>query len=293
MTELGMAGTNVAYPDTANAERPRIRRLDRPLKGSPHPYDRLHPAMYAAEFAGTALLIGIGLSLVIALWGHDAPLSTLPLNPGSRRLLNGFLFGSLGAAIAYSPIGRVSGAHINPAMTMAFWLAKKLQWRDAVCYVLAQLAGGALGAAFLLTWGDMGASNQWAASIPASGVPIWFAVGGEMVCTFLLVLLIFAFASRPATQPFTPLVNPILFALLVWLEGPISGASANPARSFGPELISWNWVDWWVYWIGPALGVLAALLLIKLEVIGRHMPHEARLFHFGHPGGTVSQDVKG
>ena len=149
--------------------RPPGARADQPLHGDPHPYDRLHPAMYAAEFVGTALLIGVGLSLVVALWGHGAPLADLPLAPGQRRLLNGFLFGAVGAAIAYSPIGRISGAHINPAMTLAFWLANKLRWRDATCYVLAQLAGGAFGAACLLGWGAIGASNGWGASIPASG----------------------------------------------------------------------------------------------------------------------------
>ncbi|MEA3205778.1 MAG: aquaporin, partial [Verrucomicrobiota bacterium] len=95
---------------------------DQPLRGLPHPFDKLHPRMYASELVGTALLVFLGLSIVIALWGRDAPLASLPISPDARRLLNGFLFGSVGAAIAYSPIGKMSGAHINPAMTFAFWL---------------------------------------------------------------------------------------------------------------------------------------------------------------------------
>lgn len=97
-------------------------KVDRPLRGMPHPFDKLHPRMYAAEFAGTALLVFLGLSIVIAMWGHDAPFASLPISPGARRLITGFLFGSIGAAIAFSPIGRMSGAHINPAVTFAFWL---------------------------------------------------------------------------------------------------------------------------------------------------------------------------
>jgi aquaporin Z len=263
-------------------------KVDRPLSGDPHPYDRLHPDMYAAEMAGTALLVAVGLSIVIALWGSGAPLADLPISPDLRRLLNGFLFGSVGAAIAYSPLGRISGAHINPAMTFAFWLQGKLRWRDASCYVAAQVIGGGIGAALLLAWGAIGASNGWGASLPGKTIPILYAVAGEAICTFLLVTLVFVFASRPVTQPYTPLLNPPLFAILTWLEAPISGASANPARSFGPELIGWSWAGWWVYWAGPALGAAVAVGAVRLGVIGRHIPHQARLFHFGHHGGLAT-----
>ena len=243
--------------------------------------------MYLSEFAGTALLVFVGLSIVVALWGRNGLLYAVPLSPPHRRLLNGFLFGSVGAAIAYSPLGRISGAHINPAMTLAFWLENKIKWRDASAYIAAQILGATLGATLLLVWGAVGASARWGASMPGPDLPLWAAIAGETICTFLLVILIFLFAARPATQPFTPLVNPPLFAILVWLEGPVSGASANPARSFGPELIGWNWAGWWVYWLGPCLGVLLAILVTKLELHGSHRPHQARLFHFGHPGGLL------
>ncbi len=260
---------------------------DRPLSGDPQPYNRLHPGMYLAEFAGTALLVLVGLSIVIALWGAGAPLADLPIGAGQRRLLNGFLFGSVGAAIAYSPIGRISGAHINPAMTFAFWLQGKLRWRDASCYVIAQLAGGAIGALLLLIWGDVGASDGWGASVPSKTLPLVYAIAGESVCTFLLVILIFACAGRRATQPFTPLINPPLFAVLSWLEAPVSGASANPARSFGPELVGFAWTGWWVYWAGPLLGASLAVAVIKLVLKGHYHPHQARVCHFGHPGGLL------
>jgi aquaporin Z len=279
-----------SHPQSATA-RPPGTAPDRPLSGDPHPYDRLHPAMYAAEFIGTALLVFIGLSFVVALWGHHAPLASIPLSPPERRLLNGFLFGVVGAGIAYSPIGRISGAHINPAMTLAFWLEDKMKWRDASGYILAQIMGGALGSALLLCWGETGASDQWGASVPAENLSVWFAVLGETICTFLLVALIFACAARPLTQPFTPLVNPPLFAILVWLEGPLSGASANPARSFGPELISGSWGGWWVYWLGPFLGAILAVVAIRTDIFGYHHPHQARIFHFGHPGGAGKTPV--
>ncbi|HEY0793089.1 MAG TPA: aquaporin [Chthoniobacterales bacterium] len=270
--------------NAGTAAEPTGIREDRPLRGLPYPHDQLHPRMYAAELAGTAFLVFVGLSVVIALWGRDAPLAWLPLSPGARRFLNGFLFGSVGAAIAFSPIGKMSGAHINPAMTFAFWLERKMMWRDAGFYALAQLAGAGVGAWALAVWGGMGASVAWGASVPAQGVPDWLPVAAEAVCTFLLVFLIFTCAAHKSTQRFTPLVNPPLFAVLTWLEAPLSGASANPARSFGPELASWSWQGWWVYWAGPLLGAALAVATLRCGV-GRR-PHEARLFHFGHHGAT-------
>jgi aquaporin Z len=266
-------------------------KLDRPLRGEPHPHDKLHPQMYAAELVGTALLIFVGLSIVIALWGRNAPLAALPITADARRLLNGFLFGSVGAAIAFSPIGKMSGAHINPAMTFAFWLEGKMRWRDAGCYVTAQMVGAALGALALLVWGAVGSSEAWGAAVPRSGVPGWLPVAGEAGCTFLLVLLIFLFAAHKSTQPFTPLVNPPLFAVLTWLEAPLSGASANPARSFGPELVGWLWQGWWVYWAGPLFGAALAVVVLRFGVLGGHRPHEARLCHFGHHGATGAKLV--
>jgi aquaporin Z len=239
-------------------------KLDRPLRGEPHPHDKLHPQMYAAELVGSALLIFVGLSIVIALWGRNAPLAALPIPADARRLLNGFLFGSVGAAIAFSPIGKMSGAHINPAMTFAFWLEGKMRWRDAGCYVTAQMVGAALGAVALLVWGAVGASEAWGAAVPRSGVPGWLPVAGEAGCTFLLVLLIFLFAAHQSTQPFTPLVNP---------------------------LVGWLWQGWWVYWIGPFLGAALAVVVLRFGLLGGHRPHEARLCHFGHHGATGAKLV--
>ena len=261
-------------------------RMDHPLRGRPHPYDKLHPRMYFSEFAGTTLLVFLGLSIVIAFWGRGAPLAWVPIPADARRLLTGFLFGTVGAAIAFSPIGRMSGAHINPAVTFAFWLEGKLRWRDAGFYVVAQMIGGALGAIALFVWGKIGASDAWGASVPLNGVPVLLPIAGEVICTFLLVLLIFVFAAHKTTQPFTPLINPPLFAILTWLEAPLSGASANPARSFGPELAASLWEGWWIYWIGPCLGAGLAVLVLRIETLQHHRPAEARLFHFGHHGAT-------
>jgi aquaporin Z len=245
--------------------------------------------MYAAELFGTALLVFAGLSVVIGLNGEGSPLFAHVPEPGARRALTGFLFGSIGAAIAFSPLGRISGAHINPAVTFAFWLEGKINWRDAGAYVAAQCAGAVLGAMPLLMWGDMGRSLRLAATLPSPSVPVLWPLLGEALCTGLLVGLIFAMAAHKPTQPFTPLVNPPLFAFLVWLEAPLSGASANPARSLGPAVVAMTWQGHWIYWLGPSLGAAFTVALFRTGLSHHDRPDEARLFHFGHPGGTAPQ----
>ncbi len=259
---------------------------DQPLRGRPHPRDSWHPELYLAEFIGTGLLVFVGLSIVIALWAEGGPLLGLPIGPVARRVVTGLLFGGVGATIAFSPLGRISGAHINPAMTLAFWFHGKILWREAASYMLAQLLGGIVGTAGLLLWGQVGKRYHYAASLPGLHDGLLLPLCGETIATFLLVTLVFVMASHDVTKRFTPLVNPPLFAALNWLEAPLSGASANPARSFGPALFSGDWPGWWIYFLGPALGAVLAITILRLELFGRHRPEEARVAHPPRPEAT-------
>jgi aquaporin Z len=256
---------------------------DRPLHGAPFPPDRLHPSLYGAEFLGTGLLVGIGVSIVILMFGQDSPAERLVPGVGLRRFLTGALFGSVGTLIAISPLGKVSGAHLNPAVTLAFWLENKLAWRDAVLYVLAQFAGAIAGALPLLAWGQLGRSVSFGATVPGPGVSVWSALMGEAVVTFLLIMTIFTTAAHPRTRNFTPFTMPVLFSILVWLEAPISGTGANPARSFGPALIAGLFDHQWIYFVGPPLGAIVAIGVIRLEALGLPRVTVARLFHFHVP----------
>jgi aquaporin Z len=263
---------------------------DRPLIGRPSPSTRLHPTLYASELIGTALLVFVGLSIVILVNAPDGPLASV-IPAGARRALAGALFGATGAAIAYSAVGRISGAHINPAMTLAFYLEGKIGWRDALLYVVFQCAGAVLGAAGLLLWGAMGKSLDEGATMPgAPWGPAW-AVAGETLCGFLLVYLIFACLARSRLRAYAPLINPPLFCILVWLEAPLSGASANPARSVGPAVLTSTWTDHWVYWVGPCLGAALAVALARLELFGPHRPAEARLCQFQHEVEVLADDT--
>ena len=173
-----------------------------------------------------------------------------------RRVLNGFFFGSVGATIALSPLGKISGGHINPIVTMGFWLLGKLQGRIAIGYVVAQFTGAVLGSLPLLLWGTMGRSLSYAVTVPGKGYSIPVVVLGEVATTFCLITYLCVFLAIHRLRKFTALFMPLLFAIMVPLEAGISGTSVNPARSFGPSVISGVWNGWWIYWIGPLLGGL-------------------------------------
>jgi aquaporin Z len=238
--------------------------------------------LFGAELVGTALLIAVGLSIIILNFGQGSPLLQLMPDVGERRLLTGFLFGTTGALIALSPLGKESGAHLNPVVTLAFWLTGKLKARHALGYILSQLLGAALGALPLLAWGEMGRSLAFGATLPGPGYGVWPALLGEVATTFFLIIGLFFFLRHPLLRSFTPALFPFLYAVMVFLEAPISGTSTNPARSFGPALISKNWLDWWIYWLGPMLGMLLGLAVFRFTGLGWLKIEVAKLYHFGH-----------
>ena len=149
---------------------------------------RLPWQIFLSEMIGTAALLVGGLSLVILMFGAGSSIASLVPNLAMRRSISGFLFGAIGAAIALSPVGEFSGAHINPAVTLGFLLMGKLKPRPAFGYVVAQLGGAALGSIPLLAWGDMGRSISFGASLPGAGYPTWAVLVGEVATTFGLVL---------------------------------------------------------------------------------------------------------
>lgn len=234
--------------------------------------------LFWAEAVGTFLLVAVGCSLVIFMYGAGSPAAHLPPDP-TRRVLTGFLFGSTGALITFSWVGRESGAHLNPVVTLAFWRLGRLKGRYVPGYLLAQLLGGALGGLPLLGWGAMGRGVQFAATVPGAAGP-WVALLGEAGCTFILLTGLFFFLGRPRLRRYTPLLFPFLYALLVGLEAPFSGTSTNPARSLGPALAGGVWTDHWVYWAGPLLG--GGLAVWLLGRVRRLEAHVAKFYHFGH-----------
>jgi aquaporin Z len=187
------------------------------------------------------------------------------------------MFGGTGALIAISALGKESGAHINPVVTMAFWLFRKMDSRKAIIYVLAQLAGAVIGTMPLLLWGQLGQSISFGATTPGPGYTVWQALLGEVVTTFTMVSLLAIFLGFRNIRPYTPAIFPLLYAIMVPLEADISGISTNPARSFGPAVVSGQWDAGWIYWVGPFTGALLACIFCSR--LAKRIT-AAKLYHF-------------
>jgi aquaporin Z len=241
------------------------------------------------ELIGTAVLLLAGLSLVIVMFGAGSPIAGLLPSVRLRQVITGFLFGAVGGSIALSRVGRESGAHINPVVTFGFWLMGKIESRVAAGYVAAQLVGAILGCLPLLAWGSMGRSVAFGATVPGPGYSLRAAVVGEAITTFGLIATLCIFIGLRPLRRFTPATMPFLYALMVPLEAVISGTSTNPARSLGPSVISGEWNGWWIYWLGPILGTLAAIALFSF--LGMKV-EEAKLYHFESDQRKIFQTAK-
>ncbi|RYE35773.1 MAG: aquaporin family protein [Sphingobacteriaceae bacterium] len=232
---------------------------------------------YFSEFIGTALLLLIGLSAVILINGKGSPIIKLIPDAGARRAISGFLFGTTGCLITLSPVGKISGAHINPIVSIAFWLRKNMQFKNMLGFILAQMAGAVIGCLPLLFWGDEGKSMDFGATVPA---PLPAAFIGEIWTSFVLIAVIIFFTSHNKIKNFTPFMMPIIYCIMVFAEAPVSGTSTNPARSFGPDVISNSWSGYWLYWLAPVLGMLLAVLLFNVGWLKHLRSDVAKLYHF-------------
>jgi len=231
------------------------------------------------EMIGTGLLLLGGLSFVILMFGNGSPMEQLIPSIVLRRILTSFLFGCVGATIALSVVGKISGAHINPAVTFGFWMMKKLDAKTAAGYMLAQLVGAFLGSVPLLLWGALGRSIDFGATVPGKGYSLEAVMMGEAATTFGLVASLFVFIAFRRVRHFTPFMVPFLYAVMVPLEADISGTSTNPARTFGPAVISGRWDAWWIYWLGPIIGTVIAIVVCSRFT---HRIEVAKLYHFDH-----------
>ena len=161
-----------------------------------------HVEVFAAEFIGTAVLVLAGLSLVILMFGSGSPIVRVVPIEGLRRLITGFFFGATGALIALSPVGKVSGAHINPVVTLGFRLMGKMQSRLAAGYIVSQFVGATVGALPLLLWGSMGRSVAFGSTLPGQGYSLEVVLLGEVITTFGLVAGLCVFLGFPKASPF-------------------------------------------------------------------------------------------
>jgi aquaporin Z len=228
---------------------------------------------WAAEGLGTALLVlAIVLAVGLSVAGGSPLADALP-GPGARFLAVGVLVAPFVALLATSPLGRASGAHLNPAVTLAFWIGGRLSTRDLTGYIAAQLVGGLAGAAAGRALLSRAAWESIGGTVTHPGVPAAAAFVLEAGMTALLVVVILAFSSSQRLARLTPLaIVPVLTAI-IWLGSPWTGASINPARSEGPALAFGDFSDLWLYLLAPSLAGLAVGLVWRVT----HRPLHALL----------------
>lgn len=214
-----------------------------------------------AEFLGTFALIFFGAAAVCVDW--------YPHASNAVGLLGIALVYGLTMAIMVCALGHISGGHFNPAVTIGFWVTKRLNTVDTLAYWVVQLAG-ATAAAFLLK--AIVPDDTWHAV--ALGTPMiahdftrLFAMILEAVTTFFLVLTVFATSvdERSSFRPVAGFAIGLSLALGSLIASPFTGGALNPARAFGPALASSHWQNHGIYWVGPlAGGFLAGFLYDSL-----------------------------
>jgi aquaporin Z len=276
--------------DPADDVLARQRASLRPATPAHAPQAGWHWIPWLCEYLGTALLLAGGLSAVFLDFGPHSPLAQVLPSSSARLLLTGLLFAGTGSLVALSPIGRRSGAHLNPAVTLAFWTQRKVHPHDLAGYITAQFLGAITACALLrLSWGHTAQVLHVGATQPGHGFSNSAAAALETAMTASLVLMILLMTSSTRTARWTPLGNWLLVATLVWQGAPYTGTSLNPARSLGPALVAPLLSNLWPYLAGPLAGALVAAAIFAF--FPRWNTLTAKLFHDPRYHSTLGSDL--
>ncbi|MGF1535221.1 MAG: aquaporin [Elainellaceae cyanobacterium] len=182
-----------------------------------------------------------------------------------RGVAMGIAMGLTAIAIIYSPWGKRSGAHINPAVTLTFFRLKKVAPWDALFYVIFQCLGGLAGVvlvAILLERPFTTPPVNYVVTVPGPW-GIWAALIAEFAMSFGLILMVLITSNTKRLARFTGVFSGFLVATYIALEAPISGMSINPARTFASALPAQIWTAFWLYYFTPPLAMLAAAELYQ------------------------------
>ncbi|HVE76104.1 MAG TPA: aquaporin, partial [Actinomycetota bacterium] len=207
---------------------------------------------YLAEFIGAFFLVFVGAGAIIADVYRSKTLVT-----DSFGLLGIALAHGLALAVVIAAIARISGGHANPAVTLAFWVARRMKAADMAGYIVAQLLGGVVAAFLLKGLMPADAFSNAGAGIPAlaEGVQPLKAIAIEGILTFFLTFVIWGVAvDRKGPKVLAPFAIGLTVTFGILAGGTFTGAALNPARWFGPALASGQWGTPLVYIAGPILG---------------------------------------
>ncbi|MES1254544.1 MAG: aquaporin [Acidobacteriota bacterium] len=241
---------------------------------------RAHWSEYAIEAICLALFMVAAAGFATLLQHPRSPFSACWPSPLVHRLPMGLAMGLTATALIYSPLGRRSGAHMNPALTLTFLRLGKIAPGDAAGYVAGQFVGGTagiLGATWLLRGFPAHPAVNYVATVPgAAGVAAAFLAEGTI--SFGMMLMVLVATNTPRVARFTGLFAGLLVAAYITFEAPLSGMSMNPARTFGPAVLAHATASLWVYFTAPPLGMLLAAEMF-LHTHGRARVMCAKLHH--------------
>ncbi|HEY7516729.1 MAG TPA: aquaporin [Methylomirabilota bacterium] len=221
---------------------------------------RAHWPEYVIEAAGLGAFM-LSACVLGTLLGHPAsPVVHVVPDPLVRRMLMGVAMGLTAVSLIYSPWGRRSGAHFNPATTLTFWRLGKVTGADAVAYALAQAIGGLTGVAVaaLVVGPALGhPAVRYVATVPGrAGLVV--ALAAEVAITFVLMTVVLEVSNTASLARFTGLTAGGLVAVYITVEAPLSGMSMNPARSLASAVPAGAWDALWIYVVAPPVGMLLA-----------------------------------
>jgi aquaporin Z len=244
---------------------------------------RNHLPEYLMEAAQLAIfLIAAGVFTILFEY-PQSPVHQTITNGDLRRFLIGIVMGITAIALIYSPWGKQSGAHMNPAVTLTFYRLGKVKSQDALFYVLFQCLGGLAGVylvAFMLGKAFSQPPINYIATVPGT-LGLVGALLGEWVVAFMMMLMVLLTSNHKKLNRYTGLFSGFLVMLYVTFEAPLSGFSMNPARSLASALPAHIWKDFWLYAIVPPIGMLSAAGLYTY-LFGDRAVKCAKLYHDNH-----------
>ena len=204
---------------------------------------------YVAEAIGTFSLVFAGTGAIVANEASQGDVTHVGI---------ALTFGLIVLAMIYA-IGDISGAHINPAVTIAFCVAKRFEPRHVLPYIIAQCAG-AIAASFLLVW-LFPQSESYGGTVPMSGMSALHAFVIELILTWLLMFVILGVSTGSKEKGlYAGVAVGSTVALEAMFAGPFTGASMNPARTLGPALASGELSTLWIYLVATTLGAILAVV---------------------------------
>ncbi|KAI4365616.1 hypothetical protein MLD38_021584 [Melastoma candidum] len=228
-----------------------------------------------AEFFSTLIFVFAGQGSGMAFNKLTDNGSTTPAGLIAASLAHGF-----GLFVGVAVSANISKGHVNPAVTFGAFVGGHITLLRLILYWIGQLLGSTT--ACVLLWFSTGGLTPSAFAL-SSGVTVWNALVFEIVMTFGLVYTVYATAIDPnkgTVGTIAPLAIGLIVGANILAGGAFDGASMNPAVSFGPALVSWDWKNQWVYWAGPLIGGGLAGLIFEGIFIGYHTHEPLRATEF-------------